>query len=185
MLRFNQSINTLLKPFSQLSIVPREAFNLNLVRTYKYRPTNSTGKGPNTHMSNKAKKGLFHGKDVRFGHSISFSNHKSNRKFYPNEIKKKVWSFALNNWVRFHMTTHALRAIDRYGGIDNYLLALDPILVAKSNYIIKYRGLIASTLYHKGELSEKQIKVLGYHKVPPPVPEHMLNNNDSKTTTQT
>jgi len=85
-------------------------------------------------------------------------------------ISKRVWSDALDNWVRFKMTTRALKEIDNSGGIDNYLLALDNESAAKSNYVTKMRGIIASTLFHRGTLSEKYTKKLGYHKQPPPPP---------------
>lgn len=69
------------------------------------------------------------------------------------------------------MTTTAMKAIDDYGGIDNYILSLDEPSVADSRYIGKMRGIIATSLFHKGELSEKQIRKMGYHKTPPSVPE--------------
>ena len=62
---------------------------------------------------------------------------------------KRVYSEALDNWVRFRMTTAALRAIDNAGGIDTYLLQLDNRLVDDSNYVTKIRRLIGSTLFHK------------------------------------
>lgn len=40
------------------------------------------------------------------------------------------------------MTTAALKAIDTYGGIDNYILQLDNKSVADSNYITKMRNII-------------------------------------------
>jgi ribosomal protein L28 len=114
--------------------------------------------------------GLFHGKDVRFGKSISHSHAKTNRRWDPNVINKRVWSFALNDWVRFKMTTTALKKIDNYGGVDNYLLALDENSVKDSNYVTKMRNLIASALYHQGKLDQRVIRRLGYHKNPPPMP---------------
>ena len=112
--------------------------------------------------------GLFHGKDVQFGNNISHSGKKTRRKWSPNVIDKRVWSDALNDWVKFKMTTRALKEIDNYGGIDNYLLELDKKSVSDSNYITKVRGMIASKLFHQGLLGEKYIKRLGYHKTPPP-----------------
>lgn len=114
--------------------------------------------------------GLYHGKDIRFGCSISHSHHRTNRCWRPNVQNKRLWSDALNDWVRFKITTAAIKAVDNYGGIDNYMLALDERLVQDSNYLIKVRGLIAAAVYHKGELSPKLIKRLGYHKNPPPPP---------------
>ena len=63
---------------------------------------------------------------------MSFSKKHSKRKWYPNVINKRVWSEALSDWVRFKMTTAALRGIDTEGGIDNYLMSLDDRTVAVS-----------------------------------------------------
>ncbi len=104
---------------------------------------------------------------MSFGKSIAHSGKKVNRKFNPNVIGKRVWSESLNDWVRFKMTTAALRAIDHYGGIDNYLLCLDKKSVADSKKISKTREAIASKLFHEGKLSEKFILKMGYHKKPP------------------
>ena len=82
---------------------------------------------------------------------------------------KRLWSDALNDWVRFKITTAGLKAVDHAGGIDNYLLALDERLVSDSNYVTKMRRLISAALYHQGTLSPKLIKYLGYDINPPPV----------------
>jgi len=114
--------------------------------------------------------GLYHGKDVQFGHSISHSHTKSKRKWKPNVQNKRVWSDALSDWVRFKITTKALRAVDNVGGIDNYILSLDEKLVQDSNYVTKVRNLIASTLFHKGSLNPFITTRLGYHRNPPAEP---------------
>ena len=36
--------------------------------------------------------------------------------------KKRVYSEVLDEMLRFHITTSALRTIDKYGGLDDYLL---------------------------------------------------------------
>jgi len=82
-------------------------------------------------------------------------------------INKRVWSDALEEWVRFKMTTRALREIDNIGGIDNYLLALEEPQVAASNYVTKMRGLIATSLFHKGLLCKAHSRRLGYDRTPP------------------
>lgn len=69
--------------------------------------------------------GLYHGRDIKTGNIISHSHHKTKRRWYPNSISKKVWSESLNDWVRFNMTTAALKGIDFEGGIDNYIMNLD------------------------------------------------------------
>lgn len=140
--------------------------------TLKYvnRLTKTAGKSVNVHQSNRAKKGLYHGADVMFGHTISHSMTKAKRRWYPNVLNKRVWSDALDTWVRFKITARALRAIDDIGGIDNYLLSLDERSVANSNYITKMRGLVGSSLFHKGLLNDFQKKKLNYIKFPPPPP---------------
>ena len=35
---------------------------------------------------------------------------------------KRIYSEVLDEMLRFHVTTSALRTIDKYGGLDNYLL---------------------------------------------------------------
>jgi hypothetical protein len=47
---------------------------------------------------------------------------------------------------------------------------LDDRLVADSNYVTKMRGIIASVLFHKGQLTQKQIKRMGYDIMPPDDP---------------
>jgi hypothetical protein len=80
---------------------------------------------------------------------------------------KRVWSDALNDWVRFKITTKALKEVDNVGGIDNYILSLDERQVADSNYVTKMRGLIATSMFHNGSLAASVIKRLGFDKNPP------------------
>lgn len=77
------------------------------------------------YRSNRSRRGLYNGKDVRFGNSLSFSMKATKRKFKPNVIIKRVYSEILDSMVRFHMTTSTLRAIDKAGGLDNYLFRND------------------------------------------------------------
>ena len=67
------------------------------------------------------------------------------------------------------MTTTALKAIDSYGGIDNYLLRLDERSVSASNYVTKMRNMIATRLFHQGTLDPQLVRRLGYDKSPPSV----------------
>ena len=57
------------------------------------------------------------------------------RKFKPNVFLKRVYSETLDEMVRFHLTTSALRSIDKMGGLDNYLL--------KSKHVTEGEGLAA------------------------------------------
>eukprot|EP00566_Odontella_aurita_P028418 CAMPEP_0113559316 /NCGR_PEP_ID=MMETSP0015_2-20120614/18831_1 /TAXON_ID=2838 /ORGANISM="Odontella" /LENGTH=187 /DNA_ID=CAMNT_0000460943 /DNA_START=67 /DNA_END=630 /DNA_ORIENTATION=+ /assembly_acc=CAM_ASM_000160 len=85
--------------------------------------------------SNRSRRGLYDGKDIRSGNNVSFSNKKTKRKFKPNVFKKSVYSETLDEKIRFHITTSALRSIDKFGGLDNYLL--------KSKHVASGEGLAA------------------------------------------
>jgi large subunit ribosomal protein L28 len=74
------------------------------------------------YRSGRARRGLYDGKDVRAGNNVSFSMRHTKRKFRPNVFIKRVYSEILDSMIPFHMTAAALRTIDKYGGLDNYLL---------------------------------------------------------------
>ena len=103
---------------------------------------------------------------------------KTKRKFYPNVHRKRLFSYTLDTWVRFQVTTTALREIDTVGGIDNYLMKLDDKSVARSNYVTKIHRIISISLFHQGKLTNKQIKKFGFDVNPPPP----LNYGDPNVT---
>merc|ERR1711934_58673 len=70
----------------------------------------------------RARRGLYEGKEVRFGNNVSFSKRRTRRNWKPNVQTKKLWSDTLEKRVEFQATTHALRCIQKAGGLDNYLL---------------------------------------------------------------
>jgi large subunit ribosomal protein L28 len=72
--------------------------------------------------SNRSRRGLYDGKDIRSGNNVSFSMKSTKRKFKPNVFLKRVYSEILDEMVQFHLTTSALRSIDKAGGLDNYLM---------------------------------------------------------------
>ena len=74
------------------------------------------------YRSNRSRRGLYNGKDIRSGNNVPFSMKKTKRRFKPNVFKKSVYSEVLDEMVRFHLTASALRSIDNAGGLDNYLL---------------------------------------------------------------
>uniref|UniRef100_A0A7R9WSX1 Large ribosomal subunit protein bL28m n=2 Tax=Craspedostauros australis TaxID=1486917 RepID=A0A7R9WSX1_9STRA len=87
------------------------------------------------HRSNRSRRGLYDGKDVRSGNNVSFSMKATRRKFKPNVFRKRLYSETLDEMVRFHVTTSALRSIDKAGGLDNYLLS--------SKHVLEGEGLMA------------------------------------------
>merc|ERR1711907_299513 len=70
----------------------------------------------------RARRGLYEGKEVRFGNNVSFSKRRTRRNWKPNAQTKKLWSDTLGERVEFKVTTHALRCINKAGGLDNYLV---------------------------------------------------------------
>ncbi|KAH0645111.1 hypothetical protein MTR67_035794 [Solanum verrucosum] len=47
---------------------------------------------------------------------------RSKRTWKPNVQEKRLFSYILDRQIRVKVTTHALRCIDKAGGIDEYLL---------------------------------------------------------------
>lgn len=77
------------------------------------------------YRSNRSRRGLYDGKDIRSGNNVSFSMKSTKRKFKPNVFLKRVYSEVLDEMVQFHLTTSTLRSIDKAGGLDNYLMKND------------------------------------------------------------
>ncbi|KAK5817826.1 54S ribosomal L24, mitochondrial [Gossypium arboreum] len=74
-------------------------------------------------VMNRAKRGLYAGRHIQFGNRISEDGgNKSRRSWKPNVQEKRLFSYILDHQIRVKVTTHALRCIDKAGGIDEYLL---------------------------------------------------------------
>ncbi|KAK3239856.1 hypothetical protein CYMTET_50252 [Cymbomonas tetramitiformis] len=75
------------------------------------------------HLFKRAQRGLFAGKMKMFGNKISEEGgNKTRRCWNPNVQKKKLFSEILGESFKLNVTTHALRCIDKAGGLDKYLL---------------------------------------------------------------
>ncbi|EPS72501.1 hypothetical protein M569_02258, partial [Genlisea aurea] len=71
----------------------------------------------------RAQRGLYAGKHIQFGNRISEDGgNKSRRTWKPNVKEKRLFSYIMDRHIRVKVTTHALRCIDKAGGIDEYLL---------------------------------------------------------------
>ena len=55
------------------------------------------------------------GKKAMNGHSVSFSNRKTKRKFYPNLHVKKFFVPEMGEWISLKVSTAALRTINKKG----------------------------------------------------------------------
>lgn len=62
------------------------------------------------------------GTEPQFGHNVSHSNTKTNRRFEPNLQKVTLLSDAMRRKVSLRITTRALRSVSRAGGLDAFLL---------------------------------------------------------------
>ena len=89
------------------------------------------------YRSNRSRRGLYDGKDVRSGNNVSFSMKATKRKFKPNVFVKRVYSQLLDAMIPFHLTASTLRSIDKAGGLDNYLLHPKRVITEGEGYVIK------------------------------------------------
>ena len=65
------------------------------------------------------------GKETQFGHNVSHSNRKTNRRFAPNIQSVSLHSEALDRSVDLRISTRALRTVVKKGGLDRFLLETD------------------------------------------------------------
>ncbi|KAI4088471.1 MAG: hypothetical protein LQ344_006052 [Seirophora lacunosa] len=67
--------------------------------------------------------GLYGGARPQFGNKVSERNEiKTRRKWVPNVHEKRLWSAAMNRYVRVKVQARVLRTIDKEGGLDEYLM---------------------------------------------------------------
>ena len=62
------------------------------------------------------------GKKVQFGHNVSHSKRRTNRRFQPNLQRVTLASEALGQGVPLRISTRALRSVQKKGGLDLFLL---------------------------------------------------------------
>ncbi len=65
------------------------------------------------------------GKETQFGHNVSHSKRRTNRRFVPNIQPVALQSEALGRNVSLRITTRALRTVLKKGGLDRFLLTTD------------------------------------------------------------
>ena len=66
------------------------------------------------------------GKSPLKGHTVSHSNNKTKRKFFPNLKKVTFKSEILKRNIRLSVSNSALRTVDYKGGLDFYLKSVRP-----------------------------------------------------------
>ena len=79
------------------------------------------------------------GKDPLFGHNVSHSNRKTNRRFDPNLQKITFYSEALRRRIPLRVCTRVIRTVQKHGGIDAYLVSTDAAKLAPEGARLKRR----------------------------------------------
>ena len=51
---------------------------------------------------------------------------RTRRQWKPNAHRKKLYSETLDEMIQLNVTTHALRSVDKAGGLDAYILSTPP-----------------------------------------------------------
>ena len=68
-------------------------------------------------------RGLYGGKHIQFGNTVSFSHRKARRTWKPNVQRKRFFSELYQRMLGFQMTTSVIKQVKKLaGGIDEYLL---------------------------------------------------------------
>ena len=76
-----------------------------------------------TTVAKRTQRGLFGGKNVRFGNNVSEDGgNKTRRKWKPNVQTKRLRSEVLDETYKLQVTPHVMRCIRRFGGLDEYLV---------------------------------------------------------------
>lgn len=70
----------------------------------------------------RAERGLYAGKSLSYGNTISDFGNRNRRTWKPNVQPSSLYSSTLQERVRMKVTTEALRQIDKAGGLDAYIL---------------------------------------------------------------
>jgi large subunit ribosomal protein L28 len=72
------------------------------------------------------------GKKKLSGNKVSHANNKTGRCFMPNLQNVSFLSDTLGSKVKIRLSTHAIRSVEKSGGIDKYLLqACDCLLSSR------------------------------------------------------
>ncbi len=79
------------------------------------------------------------GKEPQFGHNVSHSNRKTNRRFDPNLQRATLYSDTLRRKIPLRVCTRALRSVQKGGGLDASLLATADAKLAPEGLRLKHQ----------------------------------------------
>eukprot|EP00009_Paramoeba_aestuarina_P008718 CAMPEP_0201521302 /NCGR_PEP_ID=MMETSP0161_2-20130828/14341_1 /ASSEMBLY_ACC=CAM_ASM_000251 /TAXON_ID=180227 /ORGANISM="Neoparamoeba aestuarina, Strain SoJaBio B1-5/56/2" /LENGTH=190 /DNA_ID=CAMNT_0047919917 /DNA_START=81 /DNA_END=653 /DNA_ORIENTATION=- len=87
----------------------------------------------------RARRGIWLGKKILTGNNVSFSEKKTRRRWLPNVHTHKYYSFILNREMDIEVTSKAMRTIDKYGGIDPFIMYSKKKLLEDSDVALGLR----------------------------------------------
>ena len=73
------------------------------------------------------------------GHNVSHSNRRTKRRFEPNLQRVTFYSEALRHPVALRVTTRAIRTVQKHGGLDRFLVDMDPAKLGPVGQKLKRR----------------------------------------------
>ena len=77
------------------------------------------------------------GKKVMSGNNVSHAKNKTKRKFLPNIQNVKFFSKILDKFISMKVSVRALKAVEKNGGLDDYLSKTNNRVLAPQAIAIK------------------------------------------------
>lgn len=83
------------------------------------------------------------GKGVQTGNNVSHANNRTRRRYLPNLQQQRFYSETLGESIRLRVSVHALRTVEKRGGLDGYLLKARNIELSSELRRLKQRLITA------------------------------------------
>ena len=62
------------------------------------------------------------GKKPISGNNVSHANNRTKRRFIPNLQNVKLYSGTLQKYINLNITIRTMKTVEKYGGLDSYLI---------------------------------------------------------------
>lgn len=85
------------------------------------------------------------GKGVQTGNNVSHANNRTRRRYLPNLQRQRFFSETLGESIRLRVSTHALRTVEKRGGLDGFLLKARNTELSADLRRLKQRLILART----------------------------------------
>ncbi|MGI9501057.1 MAG: 50S ribosomal protein L28 [Geminicoccaceae bacterium] len=83
------------------------------------------------------------GKGVQTGNNVSHANNRTRRRYLPNLQQQRFYSETLGESIRLRVSTHALRTVEKRGGLDGFLLKASNTELSSELRRLKQRLIVA------------------------------------------